>query len=134
MCLPRFHRLRPSYYRLEGQVCESCHAIQFPSRAACRACAGTNLERYALSGRGTVHSYSEVAQAPDGFEPPHFMALIRLEEGVVVAAQLTDVDPDEIEIGMPVEMVTRRIREHGPEGFLVYGYKFRPLAAQRALS
>jgi hypothetical protein len=31
-----------------------------------------------------------------------------------------------VEIGMPVEMVTRRIRQDGDErGMLVYGYKFR---------
>lgn len=134
MDLPRFHRMRAAYYRLEGQVCASCGAIQFPSRMVCRSCRGTELKSHCLSGRGTVHSYSEVAQAPEGFEPPHLMALVRLDEGVVVAAQLTDVDPEEIEIGMPVEMVTRRIREHGPHGYLVYGYKFRPLVSQRAVS
>jgi hypothetical protein len=30
-------------------------------------------------------------------------------------------------IGMPIEMVTRKIRNDGDErGMLVYGYKFRP--------
>jgi hypothetical protein len=28
---------------------------------------------------------------------------------------------------MAVEMVTRRLQEKGPHGYLVYGYKFRPL-------
>jgi len=134
MDLPRFHRLRPAYYRLQGQVCASCGAIQFPCRMACNSCGGRELNSHLLSGRGTVHSYSEVAQTPDGFEPPHLMALVRLEEGIVVAAQLTDVDPDDIEIGMPVEMVTRRIRDHGPQGLLVYGYKFRPAVSQRVAS
>lgn len=73
-----------------------------------------------------VFSYSEAAQAPEGFAPPHLMALVELEEGPVVAAQLTDIEPEEIEIGMVVEMVTRRIRELSPQGYLVYGYKFRP--------
>jgi len=37
---------------------------------------------------------------------------------------------DEVEIGMPVEMVTRRLQERGGEqGYLVYGYKFRPVLA-----
>jgi len=27
---------------------------------------------------------------------------------------------------MPVEMVTRRLREDGSKGMIVYGYKFRP--------
>jgi uncharacterized OB-fold protein len=30
---------------------------------------------------------------------------------------------------MPVEMVTRRLREDGNRGMLVYGYKFRPVLA-----
>jgi hypothetical protein len=39
---------------------------------------------------------------------------------------LTDLDSDEAYIGMPVEMVTRKLREEGEEGMIVYGYKFRP--------
>jgi hypothetical protein len=31
-------------------------------------------------------------------------------------------------------MVTRRIQEHGPHGYLVYGYKFRPALAVRKAS
>ena len=127
MDLPRYHRLRSAYYRLEGQLCSSCDVVQFPSRSRCGSCGEDRLERHRLSGRGTIYSYTEMTQAPDGFAPPHLMALVRLEEGVLVSAQLTDVDPDEVAIGAPVEMVTRRLREHGPRGFLVYGYKFRPV-------
>ncbi len=47
----------------------------------------------------------------------------------MVTAQLTDVDAAEIKIGMPVEMVTRRLRTDGDEGVIQYGYKFRPLFA-----
>ena len=68
--------------------------------------------------------------APAGFErnAPYTVALVKLEEGPVVTAQLTDVGPTKVEIGMPVEMVTRRIREDGDErGILIYGYKFRPV-------
>ena len=43
-----------------------------------------------------------------------------------MTAQLTDVDNADIYIGMQVEMVTRKLREDGPRGMLVYGYKFRP--------
>jgi hypothetical protein len=31
-------------------------------------------------------------------------------------------------------MVTRRIQEHGPQGYLVYGYKFRPILPRRRAS
>ena len=33
---------------------------------------------------------------------------------------------------MPVEMVTRKIREHAEHGLIVYGYKFRPDVLRRA--
>ena len=132
MELPRLHRLRSAYYRLEGQRCPSCRAHQFPKRGTCRSCGGTELQSHAFSGRGTVYTYSEVAQTPDGFEPPHLMSLVQLDEGILVAAQLTDVDPEDIEIGMPVEMVTRRLGDQDPHGVLVYGYKFRPIVSRKA--
>ena len=56
------------------------------------------------------------------------LALIRLEEGPLITAQLTDLEEEGVEVGMPVEMVTRKLRSTTDErGLLVYGYKFRPL-------
>ena len=47
-----------------------------------------------------------------------------------VLAQLTDLGDQPVEIGMPVEMVTRKIRNDGDErGLIIYGYKFRPVMA-----
>jgi uncharacterized OB-fold protein len=70
-----------------------------------------------------------VYDPPAGFavNSPYTVALVRLEEGPLVTAQLTDVDGSEVEIGMPVEMVTRRQSTDGEEGIISYGYKFRPL-------
>ncbi len=69
--------------------------------------------------------------APAGFEEnvPYTIALVKLEEGPMVTAQLTDLDQRTVEIGMPVEMVTRKMRADGERGMLVYGYKFRPRLA-----
>lgn len=134
MDLPRYHRLTAPYYRLEGRRCKSCGALQFPPREACAACRGRETETFRFSGRGTVFSFAEVAQPLHGFPGPYLVALVELEEGVRVTAQLTDLDPDEVEIGMPVEMVTRRLQEKGPHGYLVYGYKFRPVMPSRKAS
>jgi hypothetical protein len=81
-----------------------------------------------LSGRGEVYSYSTVFAGPNGFAEgaPYVVALVQLEEGPLVAAQLADVGDGEVTIGMPVEMITRRLAEDGPKGIVVYGYKFRP--------
>lgn len=127
MDLPRFHRLRAPYYRLEGQRCSGCGALQFPPRLACRKCGRAALEPHRFSGRGEVFSHAEVAQPPSGFEAPYVVALVRLEEGLLVTAQLTDVEAADVTIGMRVEMVTRRLQERGADGLLVYGYKFRPI-------
>jgi uncharacterized OB-fold protein len=40
------------------------------------------------------------------------------------------VDTADVRIGLPVEMVTRKIRQQGEDGLIVYGYKFRPRLAR----
>ena len=86
-------------------------------------------ERQPLSGRGEVYSFSTMYNVPHGFEDqkPYTVALVTLDDGPMVTAQLTDVDTDEVSIGMRVEMVTRKLREEGTEGQIIYGYKFRPI-------
>ena len=66
---------------------------------------------------------------PQGFEEqkPYVIAIVQLDEGPMVTAQLTDINHEAVAIGMRVEMVTRKLREEGSEGQIVYGYKFRPL-------
>jgi hypothetical protein len=135
MELPRFHRLRRALYRLEGSRCRVCAARFFPPRALCPACraAGT-LEPCAFSGRGVIWSFTRVLQAPRGFATlaPYAVALVRLEEGPLVAAPLADVEGVEPAIGMPVEMVTRKVRDAAEHGYIVYGYKFRPVVPRSA--
>ena len=82
-----------------------------------------------LRGYGEVYSFSTMYNVPKGFEEqkPYTVALIRLDEGPMVTAQLTDVSNADVRIGMRVEMVTRKLREDGDEGQIIYGYKFRPL-------
>ena len=54
--------------------------------------------------------------------------MVTLNEGPVVTVQLTNLGNGPVRIGMPVEMVTRKIRNDGDErGMIVYGYKFRPV-------
>src|ERR1044072_8597638 len=130
MDVARYHRLRGTYYRLEGQRRGPCQAHQFPVRARCKACGGSQLTTVELSGKGRIFSFAEVGQPPAGFPGPYRVAMVELEEGPRVTAQLTDVEPGEGKIGDAVEMVTRRLRSLGPEGFLVYGYKFRPVLAE----
>jgi len=119
---------------LMGEVCPHCHAKLFPPRDVCPKCGAPAREAYQFSGRGTVYSFSTLYSAPLGWAEyaPYVVALVKLEEGPLVTAQLTDVAPTEVAIGMPVEMVTRKMRAEGESGLIQYGYKFRPLLQEAA--
>ena len=73
---------------------------------------------FAFSGKGEVYSYTTVYDAPEGYEgnAPYTVAIVKLEEGPMVTAQLTDVDNGKVSIGQSVEMVTRKLREDGDQG------------------
>ena len=123
MELAKHWRLKPQRYRLEGVRNRQSGAITFPPPAL----AGPDDEPFKLSGRGRVWSWTEVKQGAEGFAGPYLVAMIELVEGPLITAQLTDVEPGQVEIGQEVEVVTRKLRDLGAEGLLVYGYKFRPV-------
>ena len=86
------------------------------------------VEVFPLSGKGTVYSFTTVTAPPDTFEAyaPYVLALVKLDEGPIVTAQLTDLEAPP-EIGMAVEMVVRKLRTDGEKGIIIYGPKFRPV-------
>jgi len=132
MEVPRHWRLKKQRYALVGEICPHCEAKIFPPRDVCPECSGEAKTPYVFSGKGEIYSFTRMSTVPAGFEEqaPYTVALIRLDEGPIVTAQLTDLGEGDVQIGMPVEMVTRKLRSDGDErGMLVYGYKFRPVMA-----
>ena len=129
MDMPRHWRLKEQRYNLVGTECLACRAKQFPPRPVCPDCNSKQMQPFTFSGQGEIYSYSTLFQAPLGYEGflPYTVALVRLKEGPLVTAQLTDMDNDEAQAGMKVEMVTRKLREYGEDGVIVYGYKFRQI-------
>lgn len=85
-------------------------------------------EQFQFAGTGEIYSFTTLGAPPAGFEDqaPYALALIRLDEGPLLTAQLTDLDSPP-RIGDRVEMVTRRLYTEGASGMIVYGYKFRPV-------
>ncbi|NJN18232.1 MAG: Zn-ribbon domain-containing OB-fold protein [Oscillochloris sp.] len=129
MEIARHWRQRGPRYRLEGQRHRESGEIRFPPRPPALGETNDTWETVTLRGRGEIYSFSVLRQVPDGYEDqaPYPVALVRLDEGPLVTAQLTDCVESDLEIGMPVEMVTRRLVDTGEDGVLVYGYKFRPI-------
>jgi uncharacterized OB-fold protein len=129
MEISRHWRLKKQRYSLVGEVCPHCQTKIFPPRDVCPNCSGEAKTPYTFTGKGEVFSYTTVYEPPEGYQgnAPYTVALVKLTEGPMITAQLTDVDNNKVSIGMPVEMVTRKLREDGDRGVILYGYKFRPV-------
>jgi uncharacterized OB-fold protein len=107
----------------------NCGRVFFPSRVICPDCRRKGkIEAYQFSGKGKIYSFSVVRTPTSDFKKlsPYAVAIIELEEGAKLTAQLVDCDVDKLEIGDPVEMVFRKIREDGEDGVISYGFKFKP--------
>lgn len=128
--VPRFWREIPQRYNLLGNKCGSCEKIYFPPREACPYCRRKSIGKMQdmkLSGKGEIVTYSILHVGPEDFENqvPYPVAVIQLEEGPRLTAQIIDCDPSTIKIGMKVESTFRKIQQDGSTGAIYYGYKFK---------
>ena len=112
--LPRTRGPAAEFYKfckaheLRFQRCTDCGTWRHIPRDMCAKCGLFNFEWARSSGRGTVFSWTVVAQPMlPQFAPlvPYAPVLIELEEGVRMVSWVTDVKPDDLALGMPVEVV-----------------------------
>ncbi len=125
--VPLYWRRIDNRYNLAGTSCKTCKTKFFPPRSLCPTCRRKgDLVEFKFSGKGKVVSWTNVHAAPEGhgMNTPYLIAVIELEEGPNVLAQL--VGFEEPQIGDNVEVAFRKVREEGKEGIICYGYKFRP--------
>jgi len=93
---------------LRFQRCGDCGAWRHVPREMCPACGSWRWEWAQSSGRGTVFTWTVVARAlHPAFQndTPYAPVVIEMEEGVRLLSQVVDCAPDELAIGMPVEVV-----------------------------
>lgn len=130
--IPTYSRSLPQRYALVGAKCNSCGIVNIPKTLNCMKCGATEFEPVRLSGRGRIYSYTTISR---GASPPEFatqqtlvgsyhVAVVELDEGPKIVAQMADCKTEEVKIGLPVEATFRRIYED--EGTIRYGVKFRP--------
>jgi uncharacterized OB-fold protein len=89
------------------QRCSACAVFRHPPSPICQSCLSAAHEWVAASGRGTVYTYAVVRQALGrGWEDklPYVVAVIELDEGPRFLTNLVDVEPEAVQIGMPVEV------------------------------
>jgi len=129
---PRFWRENPSRYNLMGFKCNSCGRHYFPPRAICPVCHRKSvgkMEKVKLRGTGKVFSFTDVHEGLEdiALHKPYIVAIVELDEGPRVTAQIIDCEACDIQIGTPVRATMRKLSEEGPSGVIHYGYKFAPV-------
>lgn len=121
----------PGRYNLVGCKCGACGKIYFPRRNLCPECRRASIgkmEDYAICRKGKVFSFSVIYDAPEcnNLLKPYAVAMVKTDDGVMISAQLVDIDINSIEIGMPVRAVLRKLDADGESGVIHYGFKFVP--------
>jgi uncharacterized OB-fold protein len=117
--------------------CTACGTYSFPKETRfCRnpACPGTEFSEVPLSRRGRVWSFTDARYQPpppymaaDPYVPFCLAAVELAEEKMVVMGQVVGgVTPDELRIGMEVELVLDTLYEDDEHEYLVW--KWRPAA------
>ncbi|QHS17716.1 3-hydroxy-3-methylglutaryl CoA synthase [haloarchaeon 3A1-DGR] len=136
--LPNWQNSLDQRYRLVAGRCPECGGVTFPPTGACREChERVTFEEFEAPRTGTVRAVTVIGQ---GGAPPEFaghqqrdgaygVAIVDLGAGddeITLPGQLTDADPNAVEVGDTVTATVRRIYEQ--EGVPRYGVKFVPEA------
>ncbi len=86
------------------QRCSECSRLRHPPRPMCPGCQSTKWESIESTGKGTVYSYTVLHHPPiPGYDFPLPVALIDLEEGTRLVANVAGCKPEDVHIGMKVE-------------------------------
>lgn len=95
---------------LRIQQCADCGALRHPPGPMCMRCGSPSQKYTVASGAGQVFSYVVHHHPPvPGKQLPLVIALVELAEGVRVLAEMPGINPDQVGIGMPVEIDFLRI-------------------------
>jgi uncharacterized OB-fold protein len=93
---------------LRFQRCTDCRAWRHVPREMCAGCGSSQWEWARSDGRGSVFTWTVVGRAlHPAFQEdtPYAPTVVEMDEGVRVLSQVVDCPPEELEIGMRVEVV-----------------------------
>jgi uncharacterized protein len=93
---------------LVANECTECGALYFDRRNACANCGKQAFTRRALGGEGKVRSFTIVHRAAPGVPTPYVSAIVDLDGGGVVKANVVNIQPvpEHVGLGMPVRLTT----------------------------
>ena len=100
--------------KLNIMRCGDCREFTHPPRQFCRHCLSENMAPFAVSGRGTVDTFT-INHQPwgPGMEVPFIIARVKLDDapGVYLTTNIVEYGVDEIDFDDPVEVVFEQQEE-----------------------
>lgn len=95
---------------LRIQRCGDCGKLRHPPGPMCPHCHSGSHDYVVAAGRGEVFTYVVHHHPPvPGRTAPFVVAVVELPEGVRVTGNVLGVPPDQVSVGMPVEVVFERV-------------------------
>lgn len=95
-------------HKLVFQKCKYCGLLVHRPRPMCPRCLSTEKEWVPSEGKGIVYSWVNfvyVNAAYPGIKVPYAVVVVEMLEGVRMISNMYDVKPEDIYVGMPVEVV-----------------------------
>ncbi|MEM8593260.1 MAG: MaoC family dehydratase N-terminal domain-containing protein [Pseudomonadota bacterium] len=106
--------------KLMIQRCTSCNTLRHPARSMCGECQSTKWDSIESTMKGEIFSFTQLHYPKfPGYQYPLICAVISLEEGTRIVANITDCDPKDVAIG---KKVTGKIEEIDAETTLPMFY------------
>lgn len=91
---------------LRIQQCRGCQRLAHPPVVRCPACGSYDLGYRVASGKATLYSFVEPVHPPMPFmRYPYVVGLVELEEGTRLLTNIVHCAPEQVRIGMPLELV-----------------------------
>jgi uncharacterized protein len=89
------------------QRCDKCGTFRYIPKDICPRCHAGKATWTRISGRGDVYTYTVVRRAPTPAyqeEAPYVLVHVTMAEGFRMIASLTGAAPQDVHIGMPVQL------------------------------
>jgi uncharacterized OB-fold protein len=89
---------------LTGIRCGTCGQLAIPPKEFCPACGTHDWHAVALSGEGTIASYTIIRVPPPAHaaDAPYAIAVVRLRDGVQLLGRVVDIPLEQVAVGLAV--------------------------------
>ena len=93
---------------LVANECSACGALFFDRRNACASCGGREFTARQLGNDGELRAFTIVHRASPGVPVPYISAIVDLDGGGVVKANVVGIDPEpgNLTLGMRLKLTT----------------------------